>query len=234
MDFADMTYNVDDWDQGLSRRDYDQLMPWLQAHGPDEWHGCAASWNYDSGDATMAWICMQPDCDMATAQDVYWKCNGDAHFETDRILTTDDPGVFDPGFKLARFIAQRWSAGGYTRAKIRRQKRDFAFIESMYSGYQKDLRNYNSWYLPWRAPRPVQPINGYQIDENFFVEGIPVILGLYPSYDEAQQREWYLRALSYVQRNVDQGRMEKPAYWFGEKFGWIKASDIPDYRTMGR
>jgi len=219
------SFDIKDWDVWIPQERYESLMRWLQSHGADEWHGCARTWNYGHGSAPIAWICMQDQCDAATAQDVFWKCNGAEHFEGDRILRSNDPAQFDGGFALARLIAQRWRAGSYTRKQLRLPEHRLEEIKEDFRRYLTNVAGRDT-ALPWTAPRPEQAVDGYVVDEEFFREGFPATL----SPDLNESREIYVRALSSKRHWCAKWGWESPPYWFGVKLGWITASEIPVFR----
>ncbi|HTV67969.1 MAG TPA: DUF4274 domain-containing protein [Rhizobiaceae bacterium] len=211
------------WSVQVPRPRYEALMAWLQAHGPDEWHGVAVTWNYGHGGAPLAWIAMQGDCDAATAQDIFWKCNGGEHFENGRILTTRNPADFDEGFELAQLIATRWEDGLYVLRELKLDKDTRDMIDDMYQIYLSHIAGLDQRSLPWRAPQPTFPDDGYVVDENFFSEGFPRQL----ARDPEEARKLYLSSLSSTRHWYPVHGRELPPYWFGEKLGWITANEIP-------
>lgn len=49
-----------------------QFVAWLPTANPDEWHGVAASWNWDFGIQPLRWIVSQPACGIATAALIFF------------------------------------------------------------------------------------------------------------------------------------------------------------------
>ncbi|KPF78053.1 hypothetical protein IP88_04890 [alpha proteobacterium AAP81b] len=91
-----------------------RLFAWLAAHGPDEWHQLASFWLYDRGLRPMAWIVMQPDCDRATAQRIFWDVSDGRY---DLPGPNDGPYARECHALLSHVIA-RWRRGGFTRSEL--------------------------------------------------------------------------------------------------------------------
>jgi hypothetical protein len=86
------------------------VMDWLVRQGPAEWHGFADTWNWGDGCAPLAWIVSQPDCDSATAANIFWLSEPDYYLA---------PG--HEGHEIAvmdRNIIARWNAGLYRSARF--------------------------------------------------------------------------------------------------------------------
>ena len=49
-----------------------QFVAWLPTANPDEWHGVAASWNWDFGVQPLRWIVSQRACGIATAALIFF------------------------------------------------------------------------------------------------------------------------------------------------------------------
>ncbi|GAA0320084.1 hypothetical protein GCM10009087_32990 [Sphingomonas oligophenolica] len=49
-----------------------QFIAWLPTAHPDEWHGVAASWNWDFGVQPLRWIVSQRECGIATAALIFF------------------------------------------------------------------------------------------------------------------------------------------------------------------
>jgi hypothetical protein len=91
---------------------------WLRAEASaDERHWVATNWNWDLGEEVLYWIVTRPDCDRATALDVFW--NGQPEYGLryglDRSkVPHHELNVFD----LVAEISARWQHGAYTRAEL--------------------------------------------------------------------------------------------------------------------
>lgn len=106
---------LDEW---AEREDHQSFAAWLRDEaGPDERHWVAQNWNWDLGEEVLYWIVSRPDCDRATALDVFW--NGQPEyflrFGGDRSNVDD---FSKDGFDLVSEISTRWQHGAYTRAEL--------------------------------------------------------------------------------------------------------------------
>lgn len=83
MDAQQKLQNAVDPDQQLQRwaetqtglapvKRISQFVAWLPTANPDEWHGVAASWNWDFGVQPLRWIVSQPACGIATAALIFF------------------------------------------------------------------------------------------------------------------------------------------------------------------
>jgi hypothetical protein len=96
-----------------ARRDT-AFIEWLGRHGPDEWHRAAQSWNWDGSHDVLMWIVTRPDCDTATALDVFWKSAPE--------IALDESAATIPGWsadnKLATTILENWKRGFYRHSRF--------------------------------------------------------------------------------------------------------------------
>jgi hypothetical protein len=147
-------------------------MDWLQAHGPLEWHGLVTNWQAATGDFPVAWICNQPDCDVATAQVAFWRNNGAQHFKYGLITATIRDEDRDPGFKLARLIGHNWWAGLYQTAGIMLSRAEWTEITEGRAEYDRHTANQDLNAFPFHAPSVVPPEQGSAIpDIDYFMQG---------------------------------------------------------------
>lgn len=115
-------------------------IAWLRAASPDDWHRVALDYNWDEGVETLYWIVQQPDCDRATALDIFWK--GQPAWYLYLALKEGRDEADDPTWTMLKYIAARIHARGYTRSKIAFDatpalRQDFAEL----SGYAEQLAN---------------------------------------------------------------------------------------------
>lgn len=91
-----------------------RYVAWLREGGPERWHQAATRWNWDNGMAPLRWIVSQPECQAATALEIFY--NG-------------EPDVIDRIDKeeaaLLNQIRQRWAAGTFKTGLI-----DFIYSRS--------------------------------------------------------------------------------------------------------
>jgi hypothetical protein len=96
-----------------SRRDT-VFIEWLGRHGPDEWHRAAMSWNWDAAYDVLLWIVTRPECDRATALDVFWKSAPETSLD-ESYSTLVGWGADN---KLATTILDNWKAGFYRHGRF--------------------------------------------------------------------------------------------------------------------
>jgi len=94
-----------------------RLAAWLDANGPDQWHELVRRWNFDFGIHPLAWIVQQPDCDRATAQEIFfhlcgWLSLWDSARKAGRHFTTNDE------VRLLDYVIARWQAEGFQRSEL--------------------------------------------------------------------------------------------------------------------
>lgn len=51
---------------------YPGIVEWLADQRPEVWHAIASQWNWDDDFLPLEWIAAQPECDRATAQEIFW------------------------------------------------------------------------------------------------------------------------------------------------------------------
>lgn len=95
----------------------ERLAAWLDANGPDQWHGLVQRWNFDFGIHPLAWIVQQPDCDRATAQQIFfhvsdWLLLWDSARKAGRHFTTNDE------VRLLDYVIARWQDEGFPRSEL--------------------------------------------------------------------------------------------------------------------
>lgn len=93
------------------------VIDWLKERGPDDWHRLSLGWNWDHGMTPLKWIVEQPECDKATALQVFW------HSAPETALacrTWDDARkqYCHEEWMVLKGIVERWSAGSFTRSEL--------------------------------------------------------------------------------------------------------------------
>jgi hypothetical protein len=106
----------------------------LKAMGPDGWHRIALYANWDfTEDAVWQWMVSQPDCDRATALEIFWKASPDYYLQyRDRSAV---PAGERAHYDLIISIRDRWVAGGYKRSELAADPLDIQLID--FAGLEK-------------------------------------------------------------------------------------------------
>jgi hypothetical protein len=94
---------------------FEREIAWLKTASPDDWHRVALDYNWDEGVETLYWIVQQPDCDRATALDIFWK-GQPAWYLHEAVEDGEDADNLI--WTMLKYIAARINARGYTRSKI--------------------------------------------------------------------------------------------------------------------
>lgn len=188
-------FDADDWDDFTDDGSARKLISWLEAHGPAEWHGVVESWNWDWGDVIPAWVAYQDDCDGATAQIIYWCSNGVWPFVVEGLPNNPaDPANWEDGYKLARFVADRWGAGSFKGRKFYYDYETFVEDYREHREFLSALPDPDAF--PYKAPKPFQPNDGaLVVDSAFFVEGYPIDLLIRFEPQAAQTYRNYYRKM---------------------------------------
>ncbi|MCW3837067.1 DUF4274 domain-containing protein [Sphingomonas canadensis] len=88
----------------------------LRAMGPSGWQRLARYGNWDFvGTETWIWIVSQPDCDRATALEIFWKASPDYYLEFASEARMSSYERAD--YALVKLIRERWLAGAYTHSE---------------------------------------------------------------------------------------------------------------------
>ena len=89
----------------------------LAKMNPDDWHFIADVHNWDDELHVLYWIVSQPECDKATARQVFWKGEPTGYdFEECEDVMGESSYSVEP---MLKFIADRFRSGGYTREEIK-------------------------------------------------------------------------------------------------------------------
>lgn len=103
------------WDE-LSTR-YVAYAEWLFKATPEQRHDAARNWNWDYGVPPLLYIVRQPDCDLATALEIFYLAQPSWYHQFDvdpsckRLLDGDV-------YSLVKEIRARVNAGGFSRREI--------------------------------------------------------------------------------------------------------------------
>lgn len=125
-----------------------RLSAWLEANGPDQWHELVQYWNFDFGLHPIAWIVQRPDCDRATAQQIFfhlsdWLLLWDSARKKGQSLPADD------GMRVLDYVIARWRADGFPRSEL----------ASTYQTHEEGLANLRA--IPYGHPDSLlEPIAG--------------------------------------------------------------------------
>jgi len=151
------------------RPDIDEMIKWLEAHGPDEWHRVANSWNFDNDDRVLNWIVDNPKCDKATALDIFWLCAPDYSLgfkDRDAIMAQAAYNVV--AYDLSTKIVNNWQAGRYKTALFATEQVSPDYV----AGYESQEVAIGQVNLPWIIPADMRkPIVGKELDCSGYAEG---------------------------------------------------------------
>ncbi|MCC6477775.1 MAG: DUF4274 domain-containing protein [Sphingomonadaceae bacterium] len=134
------------------------LTNWLKSASSDEWHSMAIQWNWDYGIEPMVWIARQPNCDKATALDIYWNIQPDFYAASD--FVADGRACWDMvACATAVHIPRRWHKGFYQRSQISwRPDRCWENTDMNRLGADESMKH---------------TLSGNEIDESLFRRQIP-------------------------------------------------------------
>lgn len=89
----------------------------LSKMDPDDWHFIADVHNWDDELDVLYWIVSQPECDKATARQVFWKGEPTCYdFEDCEETMGENSYSVEP---MLKYIADRFRSGSYRREEIR-------------------------------------------------------------------------------------------------------------------
>ena len=93
-------------------------IAWLEAADPDDWHRVSIDFNWDEPLYVLDWIVRQPNCDVATALDIFWKGEPECWL-VEEVSDDEEPNGYSwLNAKICVNIAKRVREGGYTRSEI--------------------------------------------------------------------------------------------------------------------
>ena len=91
------------------------FVTWLKAGSPDDWHHTAMHWNWDNDIAPLLWIIRQPDCDLATAVEIYYLADPYHYFSPKSDRAPEDRGEY---YALIMEIRERVASGQFRRREL--------------------------------------------------------------------------------------------------------------------
>ncbi len=107
-------------------------IAWLESANPDDWHRVALEFNWGEPLYVLDWIVRQPNCDLATALDIFWKGEPEC-WQCEADAFNEEPNGFSYlNAKICAYVADRVRSGGYVRSEIA-YKPD-AFRKAYYGG----------------------------------------------------------------------------------------------------
>ena len=129
------------------RQHLDAAIAWLEANGPDDYHRVVLDFNWGEPLYLLAWIACRPDCDIATAQTIFWAAEPAAWMDEQDAIEEEPNGYSYLNRELCIAIAERVAAGGYTRSEINFEpdvwtKSAFVELENIQQGLSRpNFRN---------------------------------------------------------------------------------------------
>lgn len=144
------------------------LINWMKKRDSGDWHRVASTYNWDFGVEPLLWIANQPTCEKATALHMFWYSCPDNTLRYES-LEQAESSYCGNDFRLTKLIADNWSAGRYTNARI-------AF------GHDSMMLSFENWSEvasqtdnpPFVVPLEMHsPIKGEILSTDGFQEGFP-------------------------------------------------------------
>lgn len=90
-------------------------IDWLKTASPADWHRAALDFNWSNRSDPLLWIVMQEDCELATALNIFWRCEPG----WDLMLMARGEKVYQRDeIAIITTIAKRLHAGTYKRRTI--------------------------------------------------------------------------------------------------------------------
>ena len=137
-----------------------RLLAWLKTRGPDDWHRCACSWNWDQPFEILHWIIRQPRCDAGTAVTLF--ARGEPSYYAQFKTLAEIEAKAGWAMETVRFlieICERWQAGRYAAWRFRPDQ----------------LPELDPGSLPWPVPDTLAraEAKGEQLDLTGWSEGYP-------------------------------------------------------------
>ena len=137
-----------------------ELLAWLGKAGPDDWHRCACTWNWDQPFGVLNWIIRQPDCDAGTAITLF--ARGEPSYYSQFATIAEIEAKAGWAMETVRFlieICERWQAGRYAAWRFRPDQ----------------LPELDPDSLPWPVPAGLAraEAKGEALDLTGWTEGFP-------------------------------------------------------------
>ena len=112
-----------------------EIINWLAARGPREWHAAVDIWNWDYGHDVLALIAEQTTCDRATAQLIFSRADA-AYYVTDAESFARGKKESGSVFNMVLDMLARWRTGFYTEANYVLPEDDYNYWPNMVIDYQ--------------------------------------------------------------------------------------------------
>ncbi|MFM5954117.1 MAG: DUF4274 domain-containing protein [Novosphingobium sp.] len=92
----------------------------MYAASPDQWHQAAQSWNFDNATHWLKWIVEQPQCDLGTALNIFWRTEPTWNLSHLNPFRKQMHGVSidAEALPIQIIILGRWVRNEFTRAEI--------------------------------------------------------------------------------------------------------------------
>ena len=137
-----------------------KMIAWMSGRSPEHRHFVATSLNWDFAEPALDWVVRQPDCDVATAVELFWLANPEE--------SLCYPGIHAIGqgqgwvFEFLKYMVDRENDGQYRRRVI--SYNIDPYRPSSVEYYEKTEGEYRKAGLPWVAPRTFRvPFQGLTI-----------------------------------------------------------------------
>ncbi len=134
------------------------IVDWLSRQGPAEWHGFADQHSWSDGCAIHHWIIQQPNCDRATAANVFWLSEPSYYL--------DGANDSHPIAQMDMEIIERWKSGLYSTAR-------FDFGGDYMDEHRDNMVNMSrpdTHHIPASLAQPITGTESYP----YFDHGMPV------------------------------------------------------------
>ena len=138
-----------------------RMIAWMSGKSPEHRHFIAMGLNWDFAEPALDWVVRQPNCDIATAVELFWLANPD---ELLCYPTGDSVKFYEAwAFDFVRYMVDREAAGGYRRRVISYNLEPE--LASKVEGYEQAEDECRDAGLPWVAPRAFRvPFEGSTIE----------------------------------------------------------------------
>ena len=137
-----------------------ELLAWLEKAGPDDWHRCACTWNWDQPFDVIRWIVRQPGCDAGTAVTLFARGEPGYYAQFESLAEVEaEAGSMMETVRFLIEICERWRAGLYPVWRFRPDA----------------LPGLDPGSLPWPVPATLAraEAKGEALDLSGWTEGFP-------------------------------------------------------------
>jgi len=124
------------------------MLNWLSGKSPEQRHFVALTLNWDFAGTTLDWLVTRPDCDLATAVELFWRAEPSEMIEfatKDALLK--EAAYYEWPYDFVGGIVRRATSGFYNRDLIAYDTSAFKEELSEYSERQQ-----NGEKLAWKIP----------------------------------------------------------------------------------